>query len=46
MGLFKALDTIVHGGVSQPLSYEKKRGYTFSEVLGKNLSFTKKFGQV
>ncbi|GAA5798227.1 hypothetical protein HPULCUR_003627 [Helicostylum pulchrum] len=34
MGLFKALDTIVHGGVSQPLSYEKKKGYTFSEVLG------------
>ncbi|KAI8368381.1 kinase-like domain-containing protein [Choanephora cucurbitarum] len=34
MGLFKALDTIVHGGVSQPDSYEKKKEYTFGEVLG------------
>lgn len=34
MGLFKALDTIVHGGVGQPESYEKKKNYTFSEVLG------------
>ncbi|KAK4511815.1 uncharacterized protein ATC70_003814 [Mucor velutinosus] len=34
MGLFKALDTIVHGGVQQPDSYDKKKNYTFSEVLG------------
>ncbi|ORE02826.1 Pkinase-domain-containing protein [Rhizopus microsporus var. microsporus] len=34
MGFFKALDTIVHGGVGQPESYEKKKNYTFSEVLG------------
>lgn len=35
MGFFKALDTIVHGGVEQPESYEKKKDYTFAEVLGK-----------
>lgn len=34
MGLFKALDAIVHGGVQQPESYDKKKNYTFSEVLG------------
>lgn len=34
MGFFKALDTIVHGGVGQPESYEKKKNYTFLEVLG------------
>lgn len=34
MGFFKALDTIVHGGVEQPESYEKKKNYTFMEVLG------------
>jgi calcium/calmodulin-dependent protein kinase I len=34
MGLFKALDTIVHGGVEQPESYEKKKNYIFSEILG------------
>ncbi|KAI8077393.1 kinase-like domain-containing protein [Gilbertella persicaria] len=34
MGLFKALDAIVHGGVGQPDSYEKKKDYTFGEVLG------------
>lgn len=36
MGLFKALDAIVHGGVQQPESYEKKKNYTFMEVLGIN----------
>ncbi|KAI9478414.1 MAG: kinase-like domain-containing protein [Benjaminiella poitrasii] len=34
MGLFKTLDTFVHGGVEQPDSYERKKNYTFSEVLG------------
>ncbi|KAI9363637.1 kinase-like domain-containing protein [Pilaira anomala] len=34
MGLFKALDAIVHGGVHQPESYDKKKNYTFAEVLG------------
>jgi calcium/calmodulin-dependent protein kinase I len=34
MGLFKALDSIVHGGVGQPESYEKKKNYTFADVLG------------
>ncbi|CAO3587650.1 unnamed protein product [Absidia cylindrospora] len=34
MGLFNALDAIVHGGVHQPESYEKKQGYEFAEVLG------------
>lgn len=36
MGIFKALDTIVHGGVGQPESYERKKNYTFADVLGKN----------
>lgn len=35
MGLFKALDAMVHGGVHQPESYDKKKNYTFAEVLGK-----------
>ena len=39
MGLFKALDAIVHGGVSQPDSYEKKKEYTFGEILGKKKIF-------
>ncbi|EIE85865.1 hypothetical protein RO3G_10575 [Rhizopus delemar RA 99-880] len=34
MGFFKALDTIVHGGIQQPESYERKKNYTFLEVLG------------
>ncbi|CAO3636073.1 unnamed protein product [Mucor hiemalis] len=34
MGLFRTLDAIVHGGVQQPESYEKKKNYTFMEVLG------------
>ncbi|EIE81935.1 hypothetical protein RO3G_06640 [Rhizopus delemar RA 99-880] len=34
MGFFKTLDAIVHKGVYQPDSYEKKKHYTFSEVLG------------
>ncbi|KAI9264769.1 kinase-like domain-containing protein [Sporodiniella umbellata] len=34
MGLFRALDAIVHGGVQQPESYEKKKEYVFSDVLG------------
>ncbi|KAI8096632.1 kinase-like domain-containing protein [Halteromyces radiatus] len=34
MGLFSALDTIVHGGVAQPESYEKKQNYEFAEELG------------
>jgi hypothetical protein len=34
MGLFKALDTLVHGGVEQPESYDKKKDYTINEVLG------------
>lgn len=37
MGLFKALDAIVHGGVQQPESYEKKKNYTFMEVLGNKI---------
>lgn len=40
MGFFKALDTIVHGGVEQPESYEKKKNYTFSEILGTYASVT------
>jgi calcium/calmodulin-dependent protein kinase I len=39
MGFFKALDTIVHGGVEQPESYEKKKNYTFMEVLGKKIVY-------
>ncbi|KAI8877278.1 Pkinase-domain-containing protein [Backusella circina FSU 941] len=34
MGLFKTLDTLVHGGVEQPESYDKKKDYTINEVLG------------
>ncbi|KAI8638749.1 kinase-like domain-containing protein [Parasitella parasitica] len=34
MNIFKALDTIVHGGVQQPESYSKKKNYTFCEDLG------------
>ncbi|KAG0749062.1 hypothetical protein G6F57_005657 [Rhizopus arrhizus] len=34
MGFFKTLDAIVHKGIYQPDSYEKKKHYTFSEVLG------------
>jgi hypothetical protein len=34
MGLFKALDALVHGGVEQPESYDKKKDYTINEVLG------------
>ncbi|ORX62798.1 Pkinase-domain-containing protein [Hesseltinella vesiculosa] len=34
MGLFSALDTIVHGGVQQPESYDKKQKYEFQEELG------------
>lgn len=34
MGLFKALDAIVHGGVQQPDSYDKKKNYEIKEVLG------------
>ncbi|KAI9309537.1 kinase-like domain-containing protein [Cunninghamella echinulata] len=34
MGLFGALDTLVHGGVPQPESYEKKQNYEFAEELG------------
>ncbi|KAI8074091.1 kinase-like domain-containing protein [Gongronella butleri] len=34
MGLFSALDAIVHGGVQQPESYEKKQKYEFQEELG------------
>ncbi len=37
MGFFKTLDAIVHKGIYQPDSYEKKKHYTFSEVLGNNL---------
>lgn len=41
MGFFKALDTIVHGGIQQPESYERKKNYTFLEVLGKQGIWTK-----
>ncbi|KAI7906123.1 kinase-like domain-containing protein [Cokeromyces recurvatus] len=34
MGLFKTLDTIVHGGIQQPDSYDRKKNYKFSEILG------------
>ncbi|KAI8985294.1 kinase-like domain-containing protein [Pilobolus umbonatus] len=34
MGFFKALDTLVHGGIGQPESYEKKRDYVLQDVLG------------
>ncbi|KAI9271966.1 kinase-like domain-containing protein [Sporodiniella umbellata] len=34
MGILKALDAVVHGGVYQPESYRKKKLYTFCEVLG------------
>ncbi|CAO3616911.1 unnamed protein product [Cunninghamella echinulata] len=34
MGLFGALDALVHGGVPQPESYEKKQNYEFAEELG------------
>lgn len=43
MGLFKTLDAIVHRGVYQPDSYEKKKRYVFSEVLGSGaFAFVKK----
>lgn len=35
MGLFTALDAIVHGGIHQPESYAKKQEYEFAEELGK-----------
>ncbi|KAF7722820.1 hypothetical protein EC973_002665 [Apophysomyces ossiformis] len=34
MGLLKTLDTIVHGGIQQPDSHEKKKEYLFGSVLG------------
>lgn len=34
MGIIGALDTLVHGGVQQPASHDKKRDYRLSEVLG------------
>lgn len=34
MGLFNTLDALVHGGVPQPESYEKKQKYDFAEELG------------
>ncbi|KAI8327911.1 kinase-like domain-containing protein [Chlamydoabsidia padenii] len=34
MGLFSALDAIVHGGIHQPDSYAKKQEYEFAEELG------------
>ncbi|KAI9013768.1 kinase-like domain-containing protein [Phycomyces nitens] len=34
MGLFKTFDTIVHGGVQQPDSHEKKKAYEFGHLLG------------
>ncbi|CAO3608270.1 unnamed protein product [Cunninghamella blakesleeana] len=34
MGLFNTLDALVHGGVPQPESYEKKQNYEFAEELG------------
>ncbi|KAI8146563.1 kinase-like domain-containing protein [Fennellomyces sp. T-0311] len=41
MGLLKAFDTIVHGGVQRPDSYHKKRLYQFGSTLG-----TGSFGSV
>lgn len=35
MGILQAIDTIVHGGVQQPETYEKKKAYQFGPVLGK-----------
>ncbi|KAI8371470.1 kinase-like domain-containing protein [Radiomyces spectabilis] len=34
MQFLKAIDTMVHGGVQQPESYEKKKQYLFKDVLG------------
>ncbi|KAG0163865.1 hypothetical protein DFQ28_009590 [Apophysomyces sp. BC1034] len=34
MGLLKTLDTLVHGGIQQPESHEKKKDYLFGSVLG------------
>jgi len=35
MGLRDKLDTLVHGGVHQPPSHERKKNYELGEVLGK-----------
>lgn len=34
MGLRDKLDTLVHGGVQQPASHERKKNYELGEVLG------------
>ncbi|KAI9494957.1 kinase-like domain-containing protein [Zychaea mexicana] len=34
MGLLKAFDTIVHGGIQRPDSYHKKKCYQFGATLG------------
>lgn len=36
MGFRDKLDTIVHGGVQQPESHERKKNYELGEVLGKS----------
>jgi hypothetical protein len=35
MGLRDKLDTLVHGGVHQPPSHERKKNYELGDVLGK-----------
>jgi hypothetical protein len=34
MGLINSLDTLVHGGVPKPDSYERKKNYNFQNKLG------------
>jgi calcium/calmodulin-dependent protein kinase I len=34
MGILHKIDTIIHGGVEKPESYEKKKEYEFSDELG------------
>ena len=37
MGILKAFDTIVHGGIQRPDSYYKKKSYQFGHTLGNML---------
>lgn len=38
MGLLKSLDTLMHGGVQRPESYERKKKYHFGDTLGNRMN--------